>query len=73
MGALILKIMAGILTAIIAHRIVSFIIFVIIGFSIYLFIYNPKLLADIINRIKDWIGVNPLGDVDASTLKSMIK
>lgn len=73
MGALLIKIGAGILAAIIAHRIVSFVIFVIIGFSIYLFLYNPKLLAEIINRIKDWIGVNPLGDVDVSTLKSMIK
>jgi len=55
MTSFIIKFFAGMLALIVAHRIISILFALLIGFLLYKYITDPKYITNLIKSIKDII------------------
>lgn len=62
MTSFIIKFFAGMLAMVIAHRIVSALFGILIGFLLYKYITDPKYITNLIKTIKDMF--DSFGSVD---------
>lgn len=55
MGSIIIKFFAGMIALMIAHRIVSTLFAILIGFLLYKYITDPRYISNLVKTIKNMI------------------
>ncbi len=55
MGSFIIKFFTGMIALMIAHRLVSTLFAILIGFLLYKYITDPKYITNLVKTIKDMI------------------